>query len=451
MRTLTRLAAAVATLAAVALAAPAAHADSIAYIKQGDVWLSTSDGARQHRVTANGGYSDVSQADDGTMIALHGVRLHKLDRTGNVLADFDTPVSDTRPAGSRVFFGPFDPALSPDGTKVAYVYYYMTQSQNPTCFPPTCVTTINEGGTGYSHSNRQTGWDEPGLGRHSGWRNPVWVDDDNTMLSNPTHLPNHDVLLDTLSDGPPGLAHPWFSDVVGGNPGVGAGDITRDKKKLAFVTGENDSTLTLYYAPVFPTVFRDGEPPAGSKPTVCYRYGDAIGGKFATPTFSPDGSRLAWADGAGVSVVDVPDFGAVGDCTMEGATLGKTLIPGASQPDWGPADVPAGGPAAGPARGALALKLAKPKLKAALKRGVTVSVDVPGPGRLAAVATRRGHKVAAGRRAVGAGRATVTLRFTRPARRSLRRAARATLAVKVTFTPESGAPQVARSRLALKR
>ena len=35
-----------------ALALPAtAHADSISYIKDGNVWLSTSDGARQFQVT----------------------------------------------------------------------------------------------------------------------------------------------------------------------------------------------------------------------------------------------------------------------------------------------------------------------------------------------------------------------------------------------------------------
>ena len=113
-------------------------------------------------MTTTGGYSDVSQADDGTMIGLHGVRLHRLDRQGRVLADFDTPVSDTRPAPSKTFYGPFDPAISPDGTKVAYTYYYMTQSQSPTCFPPECVTTINEGGTGYSWADRQTAGTTPG-------------------------------------------------------------------------------------------------------------------------------------------------------------------------------------------------------------------------------------------------------------------------------------------------
>src|SRR4051812_22531442 len=88
-----------ASLLTLAAAAPAAHADSIAYVNRadGNVYLTTPDGARQYQVTSTGGYSDVSQADDGTMIALKGVQLHRLARDGAVLADFDTPVSDTRP------------------------------------------------------------------------------------------------------------------------------------------------------------------------------------------------------------------------------------------------------------------------------------------------------------------------------------------------------------------
>src|SRR4051812_34480027 len=196
MPRLPRLAAGAAALCALAIAAPAANADSIAYVKDGNIYLSTSDGARQFQVTSDGGYSDVSQADDGTMIGLHGLNLRKLDRQGAVLADFATPVSDARPAPAKTFYGPFDPAISPDGTKVAYSYYYMTQSQSPTCFPPTCYTTINEGGTGYTHADRLTGWDEPGFRKHSGWRFPIWVDNATTILSNPTHLPNDDVVVD---------------------------------------------------------------------------------------------------------------------------------------------------------------------------------------------------------------------------------------------------------------
>jgi hypothetical protein len=58
------------TAALFLIAAAPAAADSIAYIKDGNVWLSTPDGGRQYQVTSAGGYSYVSQADDGTMIAL---------------------------------------------------------------------------------------------------------------------------------------------------------------------------------------------------------------------------------------------------------------------------------------------------------------------------------------------------------------------------------------------
>jgi WD40 repeat protein len=446
---LLRLLAAGAVLVAVAIAAPAASADSIAYVKNGDVYLSTTDGARQYRVTATGGYSDVSQADDGTMIALHGVRLHRLSRTGRVLADFDTPVSDTRPAPAKTFYGPFDPAISPDGTKVAYTYYWMTQSQSPTCFPPQCVVGINEGGTGYSHADRQTSWDEPGLGYHSGWRNPAWVDNDTVVISNPTHLPNHDVIVDTISDGGNGhgnMVKNWFSDTVGGNPGLDGGDVSRDRKKLAFTTGENNSTLTVYSVPQFPTVFKDGEAAAANKPIVCYRYSGPNGGQFSTPTFSPDGNRVAWSEGDGVKVVNVPSF--AGGCTLSGASqTGAMLVPGGKNPDWGPAGVPSGSGGGG----GLAATAAKAKLAKALSKGLTVRVAVPSAGRLSAAATKSGRKVASGAKSVKAGTATVKLRFSSAARRSLKSARSVKLRIKVAFKANGGSTQRTTVKVTLKR
>ena len=215
-------------LLALACGTPAAFADSIAYVNKtdGNVYLSTPDGSRQYQVTDTGGYSDVSQADDGTMIALKGVRLHKLSRDGQVLADFDTPVSDTRPAPTKTFYGPFDPAISPDGTKVAYTYYYMTQSQNPGCFPPTCVAAINEAGTGYSLLRPPDR-----LGR-AGPRLPLRLapsvvgrqrhDDD---LATRRTCPNRDIILDRISDGGNGhgnMVMNWTSDMADGNPHVAA-------------------------------------------------------------------------------------------------------------------------------------------------------------------------------------------------------------------------------------
>jgi hypothetical protein len=312
----------------------------------------------------------------------------------------------------------------------------MTQSQSPTCYPPTCFVGINEGGTGYSWADRQTGWDDPALGKHTGWRNPVWIDEDTTMLSDPTHMPNFDVILDTLSDGDSGnLVHGWFSDLSDGNPHTSGGDISRDRTKLAFATGENDSTLTVFSVPQFPTAFRDGEAPVATRPTACYRY-SGPNGTYSTPTFSPDGGRLAWAEDDGIKIVAVPSFAA--GCTMDGATpTAPLVIPGGSQPDWGPADVPSGGGGGGGGGGALKAKAVRTKLGKALRKGFAVKVTVPSAGRVKATATDRGLKVASASKRVKAGTATVKLRFTRGARHALDNARSVKLRVKVSFKSTS--------------
>ena len=195
------------------------------------------------------------------------------------------------------------------------------------------------------------------------------------MLSDPTHMPNADVILDTLSDGDSGnLVHNWFSDMVEGNPHTSGGDITRDRAKMAFATGENDSTLTVYSVPQFPTTFKDSEAPVSTRPSICYRYSGPAG-HYSTPTFSPDGGRLAWAEDDGIKVVTVPSF--AGGCTLDGATPNAPLvIPGGSQPDWGPAAVPAG---RGPSGGGLKAKAVKTKLgDARCARASRVKVTVAG-------------------------------------------------------------------------
>jgi WD40-like Beta Propeller Repeat len=367
-----------------------------------------------------------------------------------VLADFDTPVSDTRPAPAKSFYGPFDPAISPDGKKVAYTFYWMTQSQSPTCYPPECVVGINEGGTGYSWADRQTGWDDPALGKHTGWRNPSWVDNDTVMISDPTHMPNYDVILDTLSDGDTGnLVHGWFSDMVEGNPHMSGGDVSRDRRKLAFATGENDSTLTVYSVPTFPTTFKDGDAPVSTRPSPCYRYSGPAG-EYSTPTFSPSGNQLAWSEDTGIKIVAVPSF--AGGCTTTGATpTAPLVIPGGKNPDWGPAAVPAGRGAQPGSGGGVAVMSANAKLRRALAKGINLRVRVPSAGRLSAKATKGGRKVAAGSKSVQGGKATVKLRFTKAAKRSLKSARRVKLRIKIAFTPTGGATQRTAVSLTLTR
>jgi hypothetical protein len=337
-RSLLAIAAAVVALAA---GAPSAFADSIAYVKDGNVWLSTPDGSRQFQ-----------------------------------------------------------------------------------------VTTINEGGTGYSHADRLTGWDEPGFGKHSGWRHPAWVDNDTVLLGDPTHAINYDVILDTLSDGTNGnLVHNWFSDMAEDNPATTQGDITRDRSKLAFDTGENDSTLTLYWVPSFPTSFPDGESLPADRPHPCYRYSNPPGGSFSQPTFSPDGGAVAYAAGDGVHVAAVPSFAA--GCTLDGATPNPPLvIPGATEPDWGPAGVPAGRPAPGGDGGgtptpAPAARLSVKALHAP-RGAVRLRITPPSAGRLT-VTAKHARKVSR----VVSRAVTVTLRVRGHARK---------VTVKVAFRPVGAAP-----------
>src|SRR3712207_5357368 len=75
--------------AGVALSTPV-YADSIVYVKRGDVWLANPGGKRQRPMTRSGSprnaYRSPSQSDAGTIVALRGRRtLHVFNRHGRRL------------------------------------------------------------------------------------------------------------------------------------------------------------------------------------------------------------------------------------------------------------------------------------------------------------------------------------------------------------------------------
>ena len=453
MRTITTLAALTAALSLV-FAAPAL-ADSIAYIKAGNVWLATPDGSRQLQVTTSGDYSYVSQADDGTMIALApNERLRKLSRTGQVLAEFPVYVSDGAPNPGPVneFHGPFTPEISPDGKLVAFEWidesYQNTDGCTETSVPPCYVFTAGRG-VGITHSDRFTGYEEFGL--ITGWIYPHWVSNDTLLRSESGVSFNEDAVFTTVGPGrgDDGLKR-WFWDDWGF--GVADVEISRDLKTVVGIAGQSDEKLRVYrplYDP-FNAPAQDLRPFAENTPVVepCFELTDPVGGRFETPSLSPDGRGLAYSVGDGIWVQPVPDLSA--GCQIP--QPGSRTIPGGRHPDWGPADLPDGDeprPQPGPG---LKVKAARTSLTRALRHGLVVKVRTAGSGRVTAKALAKRTRVGAGAaRTSPTGTAKVKVRFTRKAKRSLARRRSVRLTLTVRFRPDAGPASARRVSLRLAR
>jgi hypothetical protein len=322
-----RRAAALGGVAVLALPA-AAGADSISFVRDGDVHLATPDGSRTVRLTTEGGYRSASQADDGRIVALRGSRLRLLDRRGAVLADFSPVAAGT--AGSIQLSGPFDPVLSPDGSRVAYGFFVQYRTGDPHCGRPGgCQTGQLYAGTGYARSTGPAEWDEAGFRPEWGWGDPSWIDDRRTLLSGPSSAFVEQVAIDEAGD--PATAAEWFSEGAVGN--LYDGELNRQGTGAAFVANSQGDRLLVYRLP--------GAAPA-TAPQGCLD-APASGGAWSSPSWSPDGERLVWAGPQGLYVATLA--GLAGGCPAGDAVAVRTMLPGATAPDWGPADVPAdGGP-----------------------------------------------------------------------------------------------------------
>lgn len=436
---------------ALLLAASAASADSIAYVKGGDVWLSTPDGARQYQVTTDGGYSTVSQADSGRIAALRGDRIVTLNPDGSPVNaagatrhEIRTPHSYTMP-GTQ-FRGPFDPAISPDGMKIAYTWYYTQYGETPNCNPSTgCTTVYGRQGTNYISPDGTSPFDKPGWQEQTGWVGPSWHQDGETLLSDPIQVGNQDVVVHTPGDassGVPGALSGWFFDADAPG-GLRDGEMSRDKTKVAFVSGEQGETVHLYRA-------MGGYP---HLPFACYRLNDAVG-RVNSPSWSPDGTRLAFADATGVNVLPLPSF--ANDCgTPTAEHTKRLLIPGATNPDWGPADVPPARPGDGggkdgggndkggggggtkpgpggtitpkpqtvkPPRGPAITLRKRVGLATAIKKGLAVQLSGVRPGTVKVVARLGKRSVGGARvRVPKSGTARATVKFTAAGRKAMKK------------------------------
>src|SRR5690349_5383999 len=302
-------------LLTLSVAAPAA-ADSIAYVKYTNIWLASPDGSHQVQITHDGTpttpYRSPSQADDGTIAAGHGGEIVKLAQSGQVLAHFAPPTA-TDSTGQVIQDVPQQIAISPDGARIAYVY------SQPSC-PPGAPCGVRQELL-YSYSDRTTPVST--FGEQTGLTNPSWIDN-NRVLAFGGHFRQVNV------DSPGGAnddALYWFDDA--GNEDVGDGELSRQGDRLALVRSYGDNThLAIYHV---------GGGAGGPTPeAACYTGKDAT---LAGPSWSPDGTKLAFQDVEGIEVLPLPQVVA-GDCP--GASSSTVVLPGASAPDWGPAAIGSG-------------------------------------------------------------------------------------------------------------
>ena len=279
-----------------------ASAASIVYVKDGNVWIANPDGSGQYQVTLDGSstspYLHASQSDDGTIVANRGQQLFVLRQNGAVVRVIDT------------ILGNANPEISPDGLLIAH-----EALRNACGSPPSgCNTTMVRGIDGTERGFLVGGFDQP-----------AWVGNSRLIMTS---------------------GGPWSYEV---------GSATSSTQQWLF---QSPYTLDSAFSPTS-TLSDVAVTPAGDKfallgdstklalfsstggfpaqPSYQCKFADPSGQTiFEGPSWSPDGTQLAWAQGDGIWTVTI---GATLNSTCGNGATPTRIIPGGKGPDWGPANV----------------------------------------------------------------------------------------------------------------
>jgi hypothetical protein len=425
--------------ALIALAgAEAAAASSIVYEQDNNVWLMNPDGTGKYQVTLDGtsenAYRSPSQADDGTIVAIHTgssvgnshdelVRMHQ---NGSVIGSFTPDVT---------FSGGLDQAdVSPDGSKVAYRTSF---NGNGDCSA--------EGGSTFCYVMHVTAASGPtDLGGDSFVENPSWISG-TRLLANESHqrIVTYDV-GDTSS-------HEWFGRDI---PAISDESIydpdLRGTHVAAYKQTPYPSELRIYHT--------NGPPPA--LPTYVCSYTNPSGGDFNDPSFSPDGGALAFEESD--RDFSTPPLGSDGiyvspSITDSSCANAPIVAPGGEEPDWGPADVNPGERGGGNGDDTEApdagVGFVKVKLGKALKQGFfKAKVQTSEAGAAVLVAKAGGKVVARGSGGLPqAGTYSLKVKFTKKARKKYRHARKLKMKVRIVVADVAGNQAAGTRPLTLKR
>lgn len=308
--------------------APVSGAGSLVYVVDFNVWLAAPDGTGARQLTNDGtestGYRDPSQTDSGAIFALRGSSsLVRVDRAGGgpgpaiQLATLEN--------------GAEGMTVSPDGSHLAYATTGYGTETDPRFGTPS--STFLYGGTDIATPD---GASVPGAALPT-LLFPDWFDDGHVVAGDGVA-----VWFDTV--GAP--ATTWLITEGGCLIEFDCPSGTPAEASLSQPVVSPDGALLAYsYEPYFGPAGRriasiTGEPPAA--PTEECLLPDQHDHNNPL-SFSPDGGAIAFDDtrfdpeafeivpGQGLYVMDL-DLDAA-DCGLSTARL---IVPGATQPDWGP-------------------------------------------------------------------------------------------------------------------